>query len=147
MMLGVAMLWSVTSSLDKLGVMWAPSIWVYMALQRLTMTLISCAGLLAVSPSSFGYLRTYFFSLLLLSLLELLAVVFYFEAIKHIFVSFVIAIKRCNILISVLVGGIAFGENVSRRLPYVMVMIGGMCLIVLEPKSSQIHETSHTSHT
>lgn len=147
MMLGVAFIWSITSSLDKLGVMWAPSIWVYIACQRLSMAVLSCITMGLLSPAYFGYLRTHFFLLLLLSLIELLAVVFFFEAIKHIFVSYVVAIKRCNILISVLVGGVVLKESVSRRLPYIIGMIGGMCLIVLEPNSSGIHETSHTSHT
>ena len=35
MMLCVAAMWSVTASLDKLGVLHAPSVWVYFALQRL----------------------------------------------------------------------------------------------------------------
>ena len=44
------------------------------------------------------------------------------------------AIKRSNVLLSVLVGGIVFKESIASRLPYVMLMLCGMTCIVLDPK-------------
>ena len=57
------------------------------------------------------------------------------EAIKYMLVAYVIAIKRCNVLLSVLIGGLVFREPIMQRLPYVLLMLGGMLLIVLDPKS------------
>lgn len=54
------------------------------------------------------------------------------EAIKYILVSYVVAIKRMNVLLSVAVGGLVFKESVLRRLPYVLLMLSGMFLIVIE---------------
>lgn len=46
-----------------------------------------------------------------------------------------VAIKRANVLLSVLVGGLVFKENIMRRVPYVLLMLCGMTCIVLDPKS------------
>ncbi|GAX82950.1 hypothetical protein CEUSTIGMA_g10377.t1 [Chlamydomonas eustigma] len=145
MMVGVAALWSITASLDKMGVLMSPSIWIYIAFQRICIATLSCCMLLSTSPASFSYLKSQPSSLLLISTLELLSMILFLEAIKHIFVSYVVAIKRCNILFSVLVGGYFFKENIRSRLPFVFLMMGGMSLIVLEPNSATIHD-SHATH-
>ena len=54
-----------------------------------------------------------------------------------------VAIKRCSILLSVLAGGYIFRESIRSRLPYIALMMGGMCLIVLEPNSASLHQ-AHT---
>jgi hypothetical protein len=46
-----------------------------------------------------------------------------------------VAIKRSNVLLSVLVGGLVFKENIVKRIPYVLLMLCGMTFIVLDPKS------------
>lgn len=53
------------------------------------------------------------------------------QAIKFVLVSYVMAIKRSNVLLSVAVGGLVFGESVMSRIPYVLLMLSGMGLIVL----------------
>jgi len=144
LMIGVAALWSVTASLDKVGVMNAPSVWVYFAIQRLCIGVAALMYLLLWGRSHFTYLRTHLFTLLVISALELAAVVLFLEAIRYIFVSYVVALKRCNILLSVVLGGLLFKESIASRLPYVFIMMLGMTLIVLEPKASWLHNTTHT---
>ncbi|KAL6765903.1 hypothetical protein V8C86DRAFT_1781989 [Haematococcus lacustris] len=145
LMLAVAAMWSVTASLDKLGVVHAPSLWVYAALQRLAIGSAAALYLALVSPGSFRLLCSRHLGvLLLLSLAELLAVVLFLEAIKFVFVSYVVAIKRANILMSLIVGGCCFGERVWRRLPAVLIMVSGMLLIITDPspsfRASSVHQ-------
>lgn len=71
--------------------MYTPSIWVYIACQRACIALLSNTALALTSPSSFSLLRTHFSALLLIAVMEFAAVVFFFEAIKHIFVSYVVS--------------------------------------------------------
>ncbi|KAJ9509775.1 hypothetical protein QJQ45_011623 [Haematococcus lacustris] len=145
LMLAVAAMWSVTASLDKLGVVHAPSLWVYAALQRLAIGSAAALYLALVSPGSFRLLCSRHLGvLLLLSLAELLAVVLFLEAIKFVFVSYVVAIKRANILMSLIVGGCCFGERVWQRLPAVLIMVSGMLLIITDPspsfRASSVHQ-------
>ncbi len=80
--------------------------------------------------------------LLAISLLELGAVVFFLEAINNIFLSYVVAIKRINVLLSTLVGCVMFQETVRSRIPYILIMLLGMCIIVMQPG----HDTLHVTH-
>lgn len=57
--------------------------------------------------------------------------------------SYVVAIKRCNILMSVLLGGVVWRERIVHRLPFICLMLLGMLLIVLDPDSSTVHTSSH----
>lgn len=100
LMICVAAMWSITASLDKLGVLHAPSVWVYFAAQRFVIGMAAGSYLVLHMPHVFGLLRTRWVLLLLaISAAELAAVVLFLEAIKYIFVSYVVAIKRCNILV------------------------------------------------
>ncbi len=78
MMVAVAFMWSVTASLDKLGVLHAPSVWVYFALQRLVIGAASVAYLVVRAPRAFRLLFSRHVRLLLLiSACETLAVVLF----------------------------------------------------------------------
>jgi len=134
MMLCVAAAWSITASLDKLGVRYG-SLWTYFAAQRLIIGAMCVLYLLRTAPETFRLLRSHFWILLAISLVEMCALVVFLEAIKFILVSYVVALKRSNVLLSVLVGGFVFKENIARRLPYVVLMLCGMTCIVLDPKS------------
>ncbi|KXZ44269.1 hypothetical protein GPECTOR_70g500 [Gonium pectorale] len=143
LIIGVAIIWSVTASLDKLGVITAPSIWVYFAVQRLAIGVASLAYILAISPRLLLLLRDHFWVLLAVSAMELAAVVFFLLAVQHLLVSYVVAIKRCNVLFSTLLGALIFRESVRSRLPYIFLMLLGMMLIVLEPGAHSFVQ-SHT---
>ncbi|GIL72953.1 hypothetical protein Vretimale_4599 [Volvox reticuliferus] len=143
LMIGVAIIWSVTASLDKLGVLTGPTIWVYFAAQRLVIGLASLVYILAVAPRLLNLLRENFLLMLFISTLELASVILFLLAVRHLLVSYVVAIKRCNVLFSVVLGALVFRESIGSRLPYVFLMMLGMTVIVLEPGSrSFVH--SHT---
>lgn len=70
--------------------------------------------------------------------------VLYLLAIQQLLVSYVVAIKRVNVLLSTLAGCAFFGERVRQRIPYILVMLGGMLLIVLQPGHEVLHHSHHT---
>lgn len=72
------------------------------------------------------------------SALELAAVLLFLNAVRHLLVSYVVAIKRCNVLMSVLLGAALFRESIRSRLPYIFLMMLGVMLIVLEPSGFSI---------
>jgi drug/metabolite transporter (DMT)-like permease len=145
-MLAVAFLSSITASLDKLGVVSAASISVYFATQRLLMGLACLAYLLLRARGAFAHFASSAPLLLAISSLELAAVVLFLKALDYLFVSYVVAIKRSNILLSVLVGGLVFKESIASRLPYVLAMLAGMLLIVAEPGHHRLHSSVNTHH-
>jgi hypothetical protein len=145
-MLAVAGLSSVTASLDKLGVVSASSISVYFATQRLCIGLACLGYLLARARGAFAHFVSSGGLLLAISALELAAVVLFLTALDHLFVSYVVAIKRVNILLSVLIGGVVFKESIASRLPYVVAMLAGMLLIVAEPGHHRLHSSVNTHH-
>lgn len=59
-------------------------------------------------------------------------------------VSYMVAIKRINVLLSTLVGCVLFNERVGRRMPYILLMLLGMLLIVLQPGHEVLHHNHHT---
>jgi drug/metabolite transporter (DMT)-like permease len=141
LMLAVAGVWSITATLDKIGVVNAPSLSVYLALQRLVIGLLCLGYILLYSRPTLGLIISKFWLLFSISTLELGAVVFFLSSLEYIFVSYAVAIKRCGILFSVLLGAFYFKEDAFSRLPYIVFMLIGMILIVLEP-AHMLH--SHT---
>lgn len=140
----VAIIWSVTASLDKLGVITGPSIWAYFAAQRAAIGLASLAYILTRQPRLLLLLRDRLPLLLAVSALELASVVLFLLAVQHLLVSYVVAIKRSNVLFSVALGALLFGESVGSRMPYIGLMVAGMLLIVLEPSPGLGLVKSHT---
>ena len=61
-------------------------------------------------------------------------------------VSYMVAIKRINVLLSTLVGLVMFKERIGRRMPYIVLMLLGMLLIVLQPGHEALHHSHHTRH-
>lgn len=64
---------------------------------------------------------------------ELTAIMCYLKSLDHLLLAYAVAVKRSGLLLSVLVGAIAFGEPIWKRLPPVMVMMVGMMMIILAP--------------
>ena len=133
LMLVVAVIWSLTSDLDKMGKQAAPSFLVFIAVQRLCMSVPLNAVLIfkqGLSKSLRTFTSTFGF-LLILAVLEMYTVAAYLKALDHLFVSYAIAAKRSGILLSVLSGAVFFKESIVERLPYIMIMLFGMTLILL----------------
>jgi uncharacterized membrane protein len=132
-MLVVAVIWSLTSDLDKMGKQAASSFLVFIAVQRLCMA-IPLIAFLTAKQGVGKSLRTFSSAagfLFVLAVLEMYTVAAYLKALDHLFVSYAIAAKRSGILLSVLGGAVFFKESIYERLPYVMVMLFGMTLILL----------------
>jgi hypothetical protein len=50
-----------------------------------------------------------------------------------------VAVKRCGILFSVLSGRVFFGEPIGTRLPYILLMLMGGLMILLDPSRNEVH--------
>ncbi|CAI7783698.1 unnamed protein product [Closterium sp. NIES-53] len=130
LMMGCAVLLSFTNGCDKLGVHHSPSVVVFAGLQRLFMAVPPMLYLAATRPSAFPLLLKHFPLLAGISACEITAIVFYLQSLHWLLVSYSVAAKRSNILISMFVGYFLFKENIWKRLPYVLLMIAGMTLII-----------------
>jgi drug/metabolite transporter (DMT)-like permease len=146
MILAVAAVWSVTASLDKMGTMAAPSTSIYFVTQRVIIGAAGFTYLLLFSRPSFKYCCSHFGLLCSISLAEQAAVGFFLLAIKDLLVSYVVAIKRINALLSTLLACVLFKERVAHRLPYILGMIVGCLIIVLQPGHEFLHHSHHTKH-
>ncbi|KAF8067202.1 hypothetical protein HT031_002249 [Scenedesmus sp. PABB004] len=145
MVLSVAALYSLTASMDKLGIAAAGQrLAPYFLAQRLLVGAAAAAYLGLAARRSARHLLRDAPLLVSISLAELGAVVFYLAAIENVLVSYVVAIKRVNVLLSTLVGALAFKERVAERLPYIASMLLGMLLIVLSPGHGDLHHSHHT---
>lgn len=133
LMLCVAVLWSLTSDLDKMGKTAASSFAVFVAVQRVCMSVPLGAAL--VAQRSVGKATTAFGAnlplLFALAMLEMFTMSAYLKALDHLYVSYAIAAKRSGILLSVLGGAVLFKESIRSRLPYVVVILFGMFLVLL----------------
>ena len=133
LMLCVAVLWSVTSDLDKMGKQAASEFVLFVAVQRFCMWIALTFGLLTRrSPrkalASFSENAPLLFAT---AVLEMYTMSAYLMALDHLFVSYAIAAKRSGILLSVLSGALFFREKISNRLPYVAVILVGMTMVLL----------------
>ncbi|MCO5559086.1 hypothetical protein L7F22_012678 [Adiantum nelumboides] len=131
LMLGVAGLLSVSNSLDKMGAHLARSPIVFAAIQKVIMAIPLTFFLGLVSPSSFKHLFGQFHVLFSITLFEVLAFICYLKSLETLLVAYSIAAKRSNVLITVFIGRLVFKEKILKRLPFILLMIGGMALIVL----------------
>ena len=144
--LAVAAIWSVTASLDKMGIMAAPSTSTYFVAQRLIIGAAGLTYLLLFSRPSFRYCYSHFGLLCSISLAEQAAVIFFLLAIDNLLVSYVVAIKRTNVLLSTLLACLVFKERVANRLPFILAMLVGCLIIVLQPGHENLHHSHHTKH-
>ena len=133
LMLLVAVLWSLTSDLDKMGKQACDAIVVFVAAQRFCMFAMTF-GVAAYRRGARNVARAFTENVLLLfglASLELYTMAAYLMALDHLYVSYAIAAKRSGILLSVVAGALFFDEKIAKRLPYVLVILFGMTLVLL----------------
>ena len=132
LMLCVAVLWSLTSDLDKMGKTAASSFAVFVAVQRVCMSVPLGAAL--VAQRSVGKATTAFGAnlplLFALAMLEMFTMSAYLKALDHLYVSYAIA-PRGAVSCSRFWGAVLFKESIRSRLPYVVVILFGMFLVLL----------------
>ncbi|MFA7577509.1 MAG: EamA family transporter [Candidatus Muiribacteriota bacterium] len=130
MMLAVALIWSITSNLDKIGltnsspVFWGFSVYFFISI-------------LLFRPAFFKTLRNINTSkknLLLTGIFNGLTILFQMQALTLTIVPYVIAIKRTSVIISVIAGFLIFKENSRlKRLSGAILMFLGILFIILKP--------------
>jgi drug/metabolite transporter (DMT)-like permease len=130
LMLGVAVLWSIAATIDKVGVQHSsPTFWV--AAVNLCIAL-GLTPLMLRAPGSVRAIWANWRTLLLIGLFAALAVSLQMVAIGMTLVAYVISIKRVSILLSVLWGALLFHETGLReRLVGTLLMVLGVVAVTL----------------
>lgn len=131
LMLMVALIWSVTSNFDKIGIQnSSPLFW------SIAATLFMSVGLTPIVWVKFEKQdinsATLLLRLLPIGFFNALTIVFQMIAIDMTLVAYVISIKRTSAILVVLWGYFIFKESgIKNRLPGVIIMITGVFLISL----------------
>lgn len=131
MMLGVALIWGIATTIDKVGLQnSAPVFWVA-ALNGVLM--VALTPVMLNQPGSLGQVQRHFKALVLIGFLAALAALFQMFAVAMTLVAYVIAIKRTSTLMSVAWGYLFFGEaGLSERIAGAVVMLAGiLCMTLL----------------
>jgi drug/metabolite transporter (DMT)-like permease len=130
LMLGVALLWSIAATVDKVGVQnSSPTFWV--AAVNLCIAL-GLTPLMLRTPGGVRAVGANWRMLILIGLFAALAVSLQMIAISMTLVAYVISIKRVSILLSVLWGALLFGETGLReRLVGTLLMLLGVVAVTL----------------
>lgn len=130
LMLLVALIWSVSANIDKIGVLhssplhWAAALNGFVALALLPAVVLRCRGGRPLPHDRKG--------LLLIGAAGGLGSACQMAAISLTLVPYVIAIKRSSTVMSVLWGHLRLGETgIRRRLPAALLMLAGILLITL----------------
>ena len=133
LMLLVAVLWSFTSDLDKMGKQACDAFVLFVATQRFCM-FVPTFGVAARRRGLRNVAKAFSENVPLLfgvAALEMYTMTAYLMALDHLYVSYAIAAKRSGILVSVVAGALFFHEKIASRLPYVLVILFGMTLVLL----------------
>lgn len=127
----VAFLWSITSSIDKIGVTQSsPLLWVLMT--DIFIALIMIPIVYFFSRSSWGKIKEHFLKLSAVGASDSIASLFQMMAVSTTLVPYVIALKRTSILWSVLWGGLFLKEkDIKEKMFGIGVMILGIACIVI----------------
>ena len=130
-MLGLALLWSVTASVDRIAVrqvelnFWASAQLCAIALLLVPIVLRKKAFSKAVSKRSLALLVS-------IGCFNALSLGGYLLALKAAPVHYVVCLKRCSILFSVALGGILFKEKfLANRLPGALLMLAGVIVLTV----------------
>lgn len=127
----VAFLWSITSSIDKIGVTESsPLLWVLMT--DIFIVLMMIPIVYFFSKSGWGRIQKHFLKLSAVGLSEGISALFQMIAISTTLVPYVIALKRTSILWSALWGGLFLKEkNLKEKMVGISIMIVGIACIVI----------------
>jgi len=131
MMIGVALIYSVTSALGKIAVLHSGPIF-YGAVSAAALSVL--VGIVAVrrAKGAWGEVRDNARPFFLLGVLYIAMAVCHFKAVEIAPVAYMIALKRTSILFSVLLGWIFFQEQALRdRLLGASLMVAGAVLITV----------------
>ncbi len=129
LMLVVAFIWSFAAVFDKVAVL-ASSPFFYLTIFNVGFFLVYMIFLKRVNPGFISEVKENFSKLFILGFLSGLTVIFQMVAIKLAFVSYVIAIKRSGMILTLLIGGVYFKENITKfNIIGTILMAAGVILI------------------
>lgn len=129
LMLCVAVIWSISANIDKIGVQnsspvfWSVFLTIFLSISLLVPVLIW-------STRPFSSLRSRMGRLIPIGLFNALTLISQMTAINMTLVAYVIAIKRMSTMLSVIWGHTLLGEKgFQERLLGVIIMLGGVVLV------------------
>lgn len=131
LMLLVAIIWSITSNFDKIGVQNSSPIFWAIAV-NIFIILIMLPIMLYKSKRAIENIRTNYKLLFPIGLFSALTLIFQMTAISLTLVAYVISIKRTSAIMSVLFGHLIFKEKgIRERLAGAIIMVIGVLFITL----------------
>ena len=130
-MLLVALIWSFTANLDKVGVLnSSPAFWLFTFFTAMTLGLMPVV--LVKSSNPLFQLRRNFRALALVGLCGSLALILQMWALTLTLAAYVVSVKRMSVVFGVLLGHVVFGEkDLARRLICAAFMVAGVALIAV----------------
>lgn len=130
-MLLVAIIWSITANIDKIGVVnSSPFFWITMMSAFVSIALLPIV--FSRFPKQRNMMRKWTFALVPIGLIYGLTILNQMIAINLTLVSYVISIKRTSAILAVFWGFIIFKEkNIKDRLVGVIIMVIGVLFITL----------------
>jgi len=131
LMLIVALIWSVSANIDKVGILnSSPFLWITAMSAFVSITLLPLV--LTKIPKRKKELKSWTYSLFPIGIIYGLTIINQMVAISITIVPYVISIKRTSTILSVFWGYFIFKENyIKDRLTGVVIMIAGVLLITL----------------
>jgi drug/metabolite transporter (DMT)-like permease len=132
LMLVVSIIWSMTSTIDKLAITEcnAPLFWsisIYFSI-----SIILTILLISRKKTPYPFLKNKWKILIPIGIFNAFQLTGYSLAVQAGPIAYVLAIKRTSILIVVVLGSIIFNDTkLSEKLPAVIIMLGGVILILL----------------
>jgi uncharacterized membrane protein len=131
LMLIVALIWSITSNFDKIGVQRSSPVFWVIAME-IFLTIVLTPIMLYKSQKNLNQIRTGLKTLVMLGFFSALTLIFQMNAIKLALVTYVISVKRTSVIMSVLFGYLIFREKgIQERLIGVTIMVIGVLFIAL----------------
>lgn len=131
LMMLVAVIWSITANIDKIGIRNSSPIF-WGAADYIFISLIMMPAILYRFKQSKENIRANYKILFMTGFFWSLIIIFQMIAINMAPVIYVAAIKRTSIIMSVLFGGLLFQEkNIKERLAGSIAMISGVVFIIL----------------
>jgi len=130
LMIGVALVYSVTSNLGKMAVQHSSAS--FMAAVYLPVLSVAFLPLLRWGGVRPGQIRSGWALFLLIGASQALMAFFHFRAISLILVSYMISVKRLSLVLSVVLGWLFFHESrIGQRLLGSLLMLAGVALILV----------------
>jgi drug/metabolite transporter (DMT)-like permease len=129
-MLIVAIIWSLSATVEKVAISSSSPEFYGLAIH---LFLAAAYSPYVYKSGDLRNVRIHMPKLLVLGLISTAVVICQFTALKYLYVSYVIALKRAGVIVSVLLGYILFGETrIAKHLTFTVLMIIGAALLIMD---------------